>query len=58
MPSKTPAQAKLMRIAAHTPGGFGGVPQSVGQDFEAADEAKAAKPKASRDKLVKALVRK
>lgn len=37
MPSKTAKQAKLMRIAAHTPGGFGGVPQSVGQDFMHAD---------------------
>ena len=43
MPSKTPAQAKLMRIAAATPGGYGGVPQSVGQEFHAADKAKMAK---------------
>lgn len=42
MPSKTPAQAKLMKIAAHTKGGYGGVPQDVGKDFEAADEAKGA----------------
>ncbi len=41
MPSKSPAQKKLMRIAAHTKGGFGGVPQSVGKEFESADEAKA-----------------
>ncbi|MGB9154353.1 MAG: hypothetical protein WCD70_14840 [Alphaproteobacteria bacterium] len=41
MPSKTPAQAKLMRIAAHTKGGYGGVPENVGKEFEAADEAKA-----------------
>jgi hypothetical protein len=39
MPSKSPAQAKLMRIAEHTPGGYGGVPQSVGKDFRAADRA-------------------
>ena len=40
MPSTSPAQAKLMTIAAHTPGGYGGVPQSVGKDFAAADKAK------------------
>lgn len=45
MPSKTPKQAKLMRIAAHTKGGYGGVPQKVGAEFEAADEAKAGKKK-------------
>ena len=39
MPSKSPAQEKLMRIAAHTKGGYGGVPQSVGEEFEKADEA-------------------
>ena len=38
MPSKTPAQARLMAAAAHTPGGFGGVPQSVGKDFNQADK--------------------
>lgn len=42
MPSKSPAQAKLMRAAAHTKGGYGGVPQKVGKDFEAADKARAA----------------
>ncbi len=57
MPSVSDKQRKLMRIAAHTPGGYGGVPQSVGQEFEAADEAKA-QPKPSRKKLVEALVRK
>jgi hypothetical protein len=40
MPSKTPAQKRLMAAAAHTPGGFGGVPQSVGKEFNAADQAK------------------
>lgn len=29
-----------MEAAAHTPGGYGGVPQSVGQDFTAADKSK------------------
>lgn len=37
MPSVSPAQRKLMAIAAHTPGGYGGVPQAVGQEFHAAD---------------------
>lgn len=41
MPSKTPAQAKLMRAAAATPGGYGGVPQSVGKEFVQADKMKA-----------------
>lgn len=40
MPSKSPAQARLMRAAAHTSGGYGGVPQSVGREFESADKAK------------------
>ena len=43
MPSKSPAQAKLMNIAAHTKGGYGGVPQKVGKEFHAADKAKAVK---------------
>ena len=51
MPSKTPAQAKLMRIAAHTKGGYGGVPQKVGKDFEMADEGKTEKKKSTRDKM-------
>ena len=29
-----------MAIAAHTPGGYGGVPQSVGQEFHQADAGK------------------
>lgn len=37
MPSKSQAQARLMAAAAHTPGGYGGVPQSVGKEFNAAD---------------------
>ena len=40
MPSKSPAQHRLMEAAAHTPGGYGGVPQSVGEEFVAADEGK------------------
>lgn len=47
MPSKSKAQQRLMRAAAHTPGGFGGVPQKVGREFVAADRAahKAPSPK-------------
>lgn len=39
MPSVSKAQKRLMDAAAHTPGGYGGVPQSVGKDFAAADKA-------------------
>jgi hypothetical protein len=39
MPSESKAQKRLMQAAAHTPGGFGGVPQKVGKDFVKADEA-------------------
>ena len=38
MPSKSPAQHRLMEAAAHTKGGYAGVPQSVGKEFVAADE--------------------
>ena len=38
MPSKSPAQHKLMQAAAHTKGGFGGVPQKVGKEFVKADK--------------------
>jgi hypothetical protein len=38
MPSKTQAQARLMAAAAHTKGGFGGVPQKVGKEFNRADK--------------------
>jgi hypothetical protein len=38
MPSKSPAQARLMQAAAHTKGGFGGVPQKVGKEFVKADK--------------------
>jgi hypothetical protein len=40
MPSKSLAQHKLMEAAAHTKGGFGGVPQKVGKDFVKADRMK------------------
>lgn len=42
MPSKSPAQARLMRAAAHTKGGYGGVPQKVGKEFVAADKSRKA----------------
>lgn len=38
MPSVSPSQARLMAAAAHTPGGYGGVPQSVGKEFNQADK--------------------
>ena len=38
MPSKSPAQHRLMEAAAHTEGGYGGVPQGVGQEFVRADK--------------------
>jgi hypothetical protein len=39
MPSKSPAQHRLMEAAAHTKGGVAGVPQAVGKEFVAADSA-------------------
>ena len=38
MPSKSKSQKRLMQAAAHTKGGFGGVPQSVGKEFASADK--------------------
>ena len=40
MPSKSPAQHRLMEAAAHTKGGFGGVPQKIGKEFVKADKMK------------------
>ena len=37
MPVKSSAQKKLMEAAAHTKGGYGGVPQSVGKEFVGKD---------------------
>jgi hypothetical protein len=53
MPSTSEAQEKLMRAAAHTKGGYGGVPQTVGKDFEKADEAKAKKKTSTKEKMYK-----
>ena len=47
MPSKSPAQARLMRAAAHNPA-FAkktGVPQKVAKEFVQADKARTAKSK-------------
>ena len=33
MPAKSEAQERLMEAAAHTKGGYGGVPQKVGKEF-------------------------
>jgi hypothetical protein len=33
MPTKSPAQKRLMQAAAHTKGGCGGVPHEVGKEF-------------------------
>ena len=38
MPSTSEAQHRLMEAAAHTKGGYGGVPQSVGKEFADADK--------------------
>jgi len=38
MPSKSASQHRLMEAAAHTKGGFGGVPQKVGKEFVKADK--------------------
>lgn len=38
MPSKSASQARLMAAAAHTKGGYGGVPQKVGKEFNQADK--------------------
>ena len=61
MPSVSLAQAKLMAIAAHTPGGYGGVPQSVGQEFHQADAGKkygAHKGDATKRKIASILLKK
>ena len=42
MPSVSGSQRRLMAAAAHTRGGYGGVPQSVGKEFNQADKGKPA----------------
>lgn len=41
MPATSAAQERLMQCAAHTPGGCGGVPQSVGKEFIGKDDVPA-----------------
>lgn len=53
MPSKSPAQHRLMEAAAHTRGGFGGVPQKVGKDFAAADRHAGASPRSPEEHMAK-----
>lgn len=53
MPSKSPAQARLMRAAAHTSGGYGGVPRKVGKDFVAADRRAGGSPKSPDEHMAK-----
>lgn len=38
MPSKSLSQHNLMEAAAHTKGGYGGVPQKVGKEFVKSDK--------------------
>ncbi len=42
-----------MEAAAHTPGGYGGVPQKVGREFANADKAKKRQTKNARKKATK-----
>lgn len=42
MPSVSKAQRRLMAAAAHTKGGYGGVPQSVGKEYNDADKGRPA----------------
>ena len=42
MPSVSKSQRRLMAAAAHTRGGYGGVPQSVGKEFNKADTGRPA----------------
>ena len=58
MPSVSTKQAKLMAIAAHTPGGYGGVPQKVGEEFHEADAGKKYGAKESHKRVASALLKK
>jgi len=53
MPSKSEAQARLMAAAAHSPRGYGGVPQSVGKEFNQADKGSKLLSDAERDEARK-----
>jgi hypothetical protein len=58
MPSKSPAQARLMAMVAHDPAAAKrtGIPQSVGQEFNDADKGTGILSKASK-KMRKPFVR-
>lgn len=43
MPSKSKSQHRLMEAAAHTRGGYDGVPEKVGKEFVRADKKSGAK---------------
>jgi hypothetical protein len=58
MPSKSKSQHRLMEAAAHTKGGYGGVPQSVGKEFAKADAAKGKKTTSPGRELEKRLAKK
>lgn len=53
MPIQSRSQERLMYAAANHPGGFGGVPQSVGKDFVAAGKAKKKLPERKNKKAQK-----
>ena len=57
MPSTSPAQARLMAAAAHTKGGYGGVPQAVGEDFNQADKGTAMLSRSARQRAAAAVLR-
>lgn len=58
MPSVSDKQHKLMEIAAHTKGGYGGVSQKVGKEFAAADDKAGITKKRTRDDKVKSMYKK
>lgn len=53
MPSVSTKQAKLMAIAANTPGGYDGVPKKVGEEFHEADKKKAEDKKRNVKDMIK-----
>lgn len=53
MPAKSQAQMRLMQAAAHTPGGYDGVPESVGKDFVDADKKAGIRKESQLPKRVK-----
>ncbi len=57
MPSSSPAQARLMAAAAHTKGGYGGVPQAVGAEFNQADTGGAMLRRGAKQRAAAAVLR-